>query len=146
MSTTGQRPAPRGRVWLLAAGGLGLLVGVATGLARAVAGGVVDAALHTLFLGFVMSMVMGHAPIILPAVLGTSLPFRPSAWLPLGLIHLSVLVRVGADLAGSASLRGWAAHGNVAALLSFVVLAAVAVLGARRTIEVLPPAPERALV
>ena len=71
-----------------------------------------------------MSMVMGHAPIILPAVLATPLPYRPSAWVPLGLLHASVALRVGADLAGSSALRGWAAHGNVTALLLFVGLVA----------------------
>lgn len=34
-----------------------------------------DAALHAVFLGFVLSMVFAHAPIILPAVLGKSFPF-----------------------------------------------------------------------
>ena len=91
-----------------------------------------DAALHAVFLGFAMSMVMGHAPIILPAVLRTPLPYRPSAWIPLGLLHASVALRVAADLAGSAWLRGWAAHGNVTALLLFVGVAFLTVRGARR--------------
>ena len=81
--------------------------------------------MHALFLGFVMSMVMGHAPIILPAVLRTPLPYHASAWVPLGLLHASVALRVGADLAGSDWLRGYAAHGNVSALLLFVVLGGV---------------------
>jgi hypothetical protein len=109
-----------GYVWLAAAGLLWIALGAGIG------GWLVhDAAMHALFLGFVMSMVMGHAPIIGPAVLGITLPHRPSAWVPLGLLHLSVALRVGADLAGSTWLRGWAAHGNVAALLLFVGIAAV---------------------
>jgi hypothetical protein len=76
--------------------------------------------------------VMGHAPIILPAVLGISLPHRWWAWVPLVLLHASVALRVGADLAGSVWLRGWASHGNVAALLTFVALSVTAARLGRR--------------
>lgn len=108
-----------GYVWLATAGVLWMALGANIG------GGLIrDAALHALFLGFVMSMVMGHTPIIGPAVLGITLPHRPAAWVPLTLLHGSVAVRVGADLAGSTWLRGWAAHGNVTALLVFIATAA----------------------
>lgn len=108
-----------GHVWLAVAGGLWVALGLDVG------GWLIhDAALHALFLGFTMSMVMGHAPIILPAVLGVSLPLRSSAWVPVALLHLSVTVRIAADLAGSVWLRGWAAYGNVTALLLFVAVAA----------------------
>jgi hypothetical protein len=91
-----------------------------------------DAAVHALFLGFVMSMVFGHAPIVLPAVLGVPLRYHPVAYAPLALLHGSVLVRVVADLAGSESWRGMAAHGNVTALLAFVGVAVVTTLVAAR--------------
>lgn len=114
-------------VWL----GVGGLLWVALGMA---VGGplVLDASLHAVFLGFVMSMVMGHAPIILPAVLRTPLQHRPNAWLPLVILHGSVVARVAADLAGSTWLRGWAAHANVTALLLFVLVSATGVRRARR--------------
>ena len=116
-----------GYAWLAAAGVLwvGLGAGVGNWLLH-------DAAMHALFLGFVMSMVMGHAPIILPAVLRTPLPYHASAWVPLGLLHASVALRIGADLAGSDWLRGYAAHGNVSALLLFVGVAAWTAIRARR--------------
>ena len=98
-----------------------------------------DAALHAVFLGFVMSMVMGHAPIILPAVLHRPLPHTWLGWVPLVLLHVSLAVRVGADLAGSAWLRGWAAHGNVTALLAFVGLSALVARRART--RPAPPSP-----
>lgn len=79
-----------------------------------------DAVVHSLFLGFVLSMVMGHAPIILPAVLRLPLRFTRAAYLPLVVLHVSVAVRVTADLAGSHWWRQIALHGNVAALLLFV--------------------------
>jgi hypothetical protein len=108
-----------GFVWLGISGVLWILLAHGRGGAL-----VYDAALHTLFLGFVMSMVMGHAPIILPAVLRTPLLHHPVAWGPLVILHASVAVRVGADLGGSTWLRGWSAHGNVTALLLFVAVAA----------------------
>lgn len=89
-----------------------------------------DALVHALFLGFVLSMVMGHAPIIIPAVLRTPLHFVRSAYLPLILLHVSVAVRIAADLAGSVWWRQGALHGNVTALVLFVALTAINV---RRT-------------
>ena len=125
-----------GYAWLRAAGLLWVAEGFALGPWL-----VHDAALHALFLGFVMSMVMGHAPIILPAVLGISLPASPALWVPLGLLHTSLALRVGADLAGSTWLRGWAAHGNVSALLLFVATAVVVASRARPSITHVQPSP-----
>ena len=92
-----------------------------------------DALVHSLFVGFVLSMVMGHAPIIVPAVLRTPLDFRRSAYLPLVLLHVSVAVRIGADLLGSDPWREFALHGNVLALTVFVVLTVRSVRRGRRT-------------
>lgn len=92
-----------------------------------------DALVHALFLGFVLSMVMGHAPIILPAILRIPLAFLPIAYVPLGLLHASVAMRVAADLAGSFWWREMALHGNVAALLLFVVVSVVAARRGRRS-------------
>jgi hypothetical protein len=98
-----------------------------------------DALVHSLFLGFVLSMVMGHAPIIVPAVLRTPLDFHAVAYLPLALLHLSVGVRIVADLAGSFAGRELAMHGNVAALSLFAVVTIASVRRARRRPqEVLP--------
>lgn len=108
--------AVAGLVWL-GAGGVG--------------GGLLyDALLHALFLGFVMSMVFAHAPIILPAVTGLPLPYRPWFVAHLGLLHLGLLARVGfGDLVGS--VAAWQAGGvlNVAAVLLFVVASVVASAG-----------------
>ena len=124
-----------GHAWLAVAGVLWMAeaAGVGSWLVH-------DAALHALFLGFVMSMVMGHAPIILPAVLHTPLPHRAIGWVPLGVLHVSLVVRVGADLAGSTWLRGWAAHGNVTALLLFVGLSAAVAVRARSGATATSPA------
>jgi hypothetical protein len=104
-----------GYVWL----GFGGLVALATG--SAVPGLVYDAMLHAIFLGFVMSMVFAHAPVIFPAVLGRPLPFHPRFYLHVAVLHASVLVRVMGDLAGGlVSWRAWGGLLNAVALLVFV--------------------------
>ena len=81
-----------------------------------------DAAVHALFLGFVMAMVFGHAPIILPAVLRIDLPYQPIAYAPLVLLHLTLAARIGGDLLGSQWLRATGGVGNVIAVVAFIVV------------------------
>jgi hypothetical protein len=100
--------------WLGVSGALALLFG------GVMAGAYYDAMLHALFLGFVAAMVFGHAPIILPAVLGVSVPFRCGFYGHLGLLHLSLLLRVGGDLAGWWPARQWGGLLNGVALVLFV--------------------------
>ena len=121
-----------GYVWLAVAGTTWLVLGAPTG------GSGDDASLHALFLGFVISMVFGHAPVILPAVLRVPLPYRPRFYAHLGLLHLSLVVRiVGGDRLGA--IGAWQLGGilNVTALLLFLASSILAVLlgpgGARRT-------------
>ncbi len=78
-----------------------------------------DAALHAVFLGFVMAMIFGHGPLIFPALTGLRIPYRRVFYGPLLLLHLSLAVRVWADLAGPLELRPLAALGNAAAILAF---------------------------
>ena len=90
-----------------------------------------DAALHALLLGFVFSMVFGHAPIIFPAVLRVAVPYHPAFYAPLALLHVSLLVRLAGDAAGQFA---WTRAGGLigaVALLAFVAGTATAVLGGR---------------
>ena len=57
-----------------------------------------DAAVHAITIGFVLSMIFGHAAIILPAVTGLRVRYSAAAYAPLVLLHLSLLVRIAADL------------------------------------------------
>lgn len=101
--------------WLALAGLVLLLGGAPTGAAY-------DVVVHATFLGFAMSMVLAHAPVILPAVLRVRLPYSAVMWLPLVVLHVSLLARV---LTASTGLDGgWqgALLANVAALLLFVVV------------------------
>lgn len=93
-----------------------------------------DATLHAVFLGFTMSMIFVHAPVILPAVLRRPLPYHPVLYAPLALLHASLLVRVVAgDGAGWEPAWRWAGVGNVVAVLGFVACAAaLLVAGAGR--------------
>ncbi len=85
-----------------------------------------DAALHAIALGFVFSMVFGHAPIIVPAVLRVTLAYRPAFYLPLILLHGSLLLRVAGD-ATAFGIARVGALGNAIALLAFIATMASAV-------------------
>lgn len=72
-------------------------------------------------MGFVFSMVFAHAPIIWPSVLGGEIRFSPRFYGHLVLLHLSLLVRVAADLAAWEPGRRWAVLVNTAAVLLFLL-------------------------
>ncbi|MFZ1396526.1 MAG: hypothetical protein WAS33_06505 [Candidatus Promineifilaceae bacterium] len=111
-----------GYVWLVVGGLFWLAYG-----GQYVAGPVYDALLHTLFLGFVFSMIFGHAPVIVPAVLGVQVPYTPIFYLHLGLLHLSLLLRVVGDGLLLFPLRRWGGLLNEVAVLLFLLVTAVAV-------------------
>lgn len=90
--------------------------------------GTYDVIVHGVFLGFGVSMVMAHAPVILPAVLGRPLPYRPVLWLPLVLLHAGLAVRFTGALAGVTALWQVGGVATVIAMLAFVVTAATLVV------------------
>ncbi|WP_343415215.1 hypothetical protein [Candidatus Amarolinea dominans] len=104
-----------GYLWLMLAGGAWAVWGE-----RFLAGPPYDAMLHMILLGFVFSMIFGHGPIILPAVLRIEMPFRPAFFAHLLLLHLSLLLRVTGDLAPQQALRAWGGMFNVIAILLFL--------------------------
>ena len=90
-----------------------------------------DAALHAVGLGFVFSMVMGHAPVILPAVARVKLLFGPFFYLPLVLLHASLAWRL---LVGAQDIQ-WRAQGatlNAIAIVLFALTAVGAAIAWRR--------------
>lgn len=94
-----------------------------------------DLWLHAIGLGFVVSMIFGHAPIILPAVAGLAVRFSVLLYLPLALLHGSLLLRFAAAVgawADAQALRATGAWLNAAALLLFALLMLHAVWQARR--------------
>ncbi|WP_029215128.1 hypothetical protein [Kallotenue papyrolyticum] len=100
--------------WLAIGGLLGLAWG------GALAGSAYDAQLHSVLIGFVISMIFGHAPIIFPAVLSLTMSWDRSAYLPLVVLHLSLLLRIGGDVIESLALRRWGALFNAVAILLFL--------------------------
>jgi hypothetical protein len=117
-----------GYVWLFVGGAVWLLAG---NLGASVP--IYDAALHAVFLGFVMSMIFGHAPVIVPAVLRVRLPFRPWFYGHVGLLHVSLLARV-IEGDGFGSVLCWRVGGvgTELAVLGFLAASAIAVRQARR--------------
>lgn len=118
-----------GYVWLGLGGVLSVIIG------RTVAGLHYDAILHAIFLGFVLAMIFGHAPIILPAVAGVRVPFLPVFYSHLGLLHISLLLRVGGDLGASLACRQWGGLLNIVAVLLFMVNTVYAVRQSKRAVR-----------
>lgn len=104
-----------------------LAVAGAAWIAMALGQGFRDAALHALALGFVFSMVMGHAPVILPAVARVKLAYGWAFYLPLLALHLTLVWRLGAGhFNGQAQALG--ALGNAVAIALFVATVLAAAL------------------
>jgi hypothetical protein len=80
-----------------------------------------DGALHAFFLGFVFSMIFGHAPVIFPAVLNLQPCFRPVFYLHLAVLHAALMLRVGSDLAQWPTARQWGGALNAIAVALFLV-------------------------
>jgi hypothetical protein len=100
-----------GYAWLAVAGGAQLAQAAGVAAAR-------DLWLHALGLGFVLSMIFGHAPIILPAVARLPIAFGGYFYVPLALLHASLLLRfAGAVLP---PLRVWGAVLNAITLALFI--------------------------
>lgn len=114
-----------GYFWLAAGGMLAILYG---GMS---AGPTYDAILHTVFVGFVFSMIFAHAPIILPAVLQVPIAYLPRFYAHLALLHASLLLRVAGDLLPNLALRRWGGLLNAVALLLFLASTLFAVRRAR---------------
>jgi hypothetical protein len=103
-------------VWLAVAG--------ASWAATAVGWPLRDAALHALGLGFVFSMLMGHAPVILPAMARVRVVVGVWFYVPLVALHASLALRLLGGLQNVA-LRQWGGWlGALAIALYLVAMAA----------------------
>lgn len=108
-----------GYAWLAVAGAVWALAGPVHD------GPAYDAVIHAVFLGFTMSMIMAHAPVILPAVLRRPLPYHPVLLVPAALLQLSLVIRLWwGDARGVDPALQVGGVLNVAALLGFFALAA----------------------
>lgn len=103
-----------GYAWLVA-GSLILLV------ANGLAGAAYDAVLHAILIGFVFSMVFGHALVIFPSVVRVKMPYHWTFYLPLLALHLSLMIRLWGDILSMPQLRSTGGLLNAAALVLFVM-------------------------
>lgn len=103
-----------GYAWLAFAGVLWALLGATEG------GALYDAALHGVFLGFVFAMIVAHAPVIFPSVLGVRSRYSPTFFVPLGILEATIVLRIAGDLLESAMLRRWGAIANGIAIVLFL--------------------------
>ena len=108
-----------GYFWLAVAGGVWLLGGPATEGVR------YDAVVHAVFLGFTLSMIMAHAPVILPAVLRRPMSYHPAFLVPAAALQASLALRLWAGDALGLQVA-WQVGGalNIVSLLTFVAVAA----------------------
>ncbi|GIL18763.1 MAG: hypothetical protein BroJett040_25140 [Oligoflexia bacterium] len=120
-----------GYFWLTICGVLMAIYGIPS------AGPIYDAVLHSMFLGFVFSMIYGHAPMIFPAILGIRIPFMNAFYVHFGLLQVSLLFRVMADLLNHPQLRMWTSMVNaISLLLFFAVTIFSAYSGSRKTLSI----------
>ncbi len=110
-----------GYVWLACCGLLLLLYGADFSGLR------YDAVLHTFFLGFIFSMIFGHAPVIFPAVLGRGMLYRPVFYIHVVLLHIFLTVRVVGDLTVEMLPRSVGGLLNALTLLVFVLNTVLAI-------------------
>jgi hypothetical protein len=111
-----------GYIWLLVAGIIGLA------LPELHPGSSYDAFTHAIFLGFVFSMIFGHAPIIFPAITKVKIPYHPSFYLPLVLLQVSLLFRLSGDFFYMANLRKTSGLLHIIAVALFIMMLARAAL------------------
>lgn len=115
-----------GYAWLLAGGLIGLWAGTLQ------PGSSYDSFLHAILIGFVFSMIFGHAPVIFPAVTGFRIPYRRTFYIPLAMLHLSLLIRIGGDLYAVADWRSIGAALNALALALFILITATTAVSGKR--------------
>ncbi len=115
-----------GFVWLGIGGALQALIGGTN------VGPLYDAELHSVFIGFVMSMIFGHALIIFPAILNTPVQYRPEFYGHLVLLNLSLIVRVAGDLTDQFQVRRWGGMLNEVAIVLFLVATIYSVIKSRK--------------
>ncbi len=91
-----------------------------------------DAAIHAVAIGFVISMIFAHAPIILPAVTGLRVQYTAALYGALTLLHASALARVAADVVGDVWWRSASGPLTILALVGYAAALAGASLGRTR--------------
>jgi len=88
-----------------------------------------DASLHSFFLGFVISMIFAHVPIIFPGIFRLNISlYHPLLYVVFIAFQLSILSRVIGDYLLDVNLRKWGALFNGIMLLIFLLTTAIIIL------------------
>lgn len=115
-----------GYIWLGTGGILGVIYGGYS------AGLYYDAFLHAIFVGYVISMIFGHGPIIFPSILGVSIEYSKILYIPLILLHISLVLRISGDLLLISQLRLVGGLLNGVAIVLFLIIMAGKIVRSRR--------------
>jgi len=105
-----------GYMWL----GVGGVIGIWKGALYA--GPDYATMLHAFLLGFVFSMIFGHAPIILPGITGLRLNYTPLFYGHLFLLHTALIYRTYGSLTLDLTAQQWGGLFNVIAVLLFLMV------------------------
>ncbi len=119
-----------GYIWLGTGGILGVIYGgYSSGLYY-------DAFLHAIFVGYVISMIFGHGPIIFPSVLDVSVEYTKILYIPLILLHFSLALRISGDLLLISQFRLVGGLLNGIAIVLFLGIMAGQIVRSRRKLAV----------
>lgn len=111
-----------GYFWLLVAGFVWAVAGFHP------AGILYELPVHALTLGFTISMVFAHAPIIIPAVIHKNFPYSGALWVPLVALHVGLLVRFWLSFTLELpALHQLGSAGNIVTIFVFVGLVLVSI-------------------
>ena len=102
-----------GYAWLGVAGCLMVVISPSSAALR------YDMILHAVLIGFVLSMVFGHALIILPAVTRLRISYSPVLYAPLVILHGSLAMRIAGSLGEWNLLRQWSGVATTLAIVAF---------------------------
>ena len=86
----------------------------------------------SVFVGYVLAMVLAHAPIILPAVARVDVPFHRVLWVGPLALHVGLGARLAGDAVDDVTLRRAGSLANALALVAFAASVLVARALAKR--------------
>lgn len=93
-----------------------------------------DAVLHSFFVGFVLSMILAHAPIIFPGIWGIKItPFHPVMYIWLAGLHASLFIRIYGDMAENFELRKLGGIYNGVFFLLYILTIPVLIIKSKRS-------------
>lgn len=93
------------------------------------------ALLHAFLLGFVFSMIFGHAPIILPAVTGLRFDYHPIVYGHWTLLHASLAYRMVGYLLRDQPMQRWGGMFNAIAIVIFLGVTVITVVRSNRRVS-----------